>query len=291
MNEKFLHITNGSSAAELLEATKIGGDILTWDDALHDGPVPSGKDLGSLSEIRAKHIADGWLPIETVRKKFSERDQKLFKYKEFEEIVLWFEHDLYDQLQLIQVLEWFSQQNVKDGHVSLINPGKFLTFHSLEEIRSLFAERRMVTGAVLKIARDAWDAFRSPDPVDIMRFIEEEHQDLQYLNVALYRHLQQFPAVINGLSRSEMQALQAVVDGNDTPARAFRISHIEKEEAAFLGDWSFFDYLERMNQVQNPLIQFEDGSEIRVSEAINSPEEFVSIRFAHDFFVGVSLKI
>ena len=41
-------------------------------------------------------------------------------FRKFEEVVLWFEHDLYDQLQLIQLLDWFSHQEMGKIRLSIV---------------------------------------------------------------------------------------------------------------------------------------------------------------------------
>src|SRR5690242_4878255 len=36
-----LHVTNGESAGNTLRQTALGGAVLSWQDALHEGPVPA----------------------------------------------------------------------------------------------------------------------------------------------------------------------------------------------------------------------------------------------------------
>jgi hypothetical protein len=36
---------------------------------------------------------------------FERRDEAITRFRDHEEVVLWFEHDLFDQLQLIQILD------------------------------------------------------------------------------------------------------------------------------------------------------------------------------------------
>jgi hypothetical protein len=109
-----LHITNGDCAVAVISQVVQGG-ILPWRDVLHEGPVRAGLSLEELSAERARFIADaGWGEFTAVLKNFRERDAAFRRAGEHDEIVLWFEHDLYDQLQLIQVL---------DGLASTASPG------------------------------------------------------------------------------------------------------------------------------------------------------------------------
>ena len=103
-----LIITNGSSAVAAMERAGIVGEKLPWEDVLHDGPIPAGLDLEALSTVRARFIADrGWGAFDEMRSDFRRRDGRLRASHDDDEVVLWFEHDLYDQLQLLQLLDWF----------------------------------------------------------------------------------------------------------------------------------------------------------------------------------------
>src|ERR1051326_7758730 len=117
-----LHITNGDSVVGTFRQVRFPGVYLPWRDVLHDGPVPQTLTLSELSDIRAQALAGfGWDDsYEKMRAGFAARDQALENFRQHEEVVLWFEHDLYDQLQLIQLLDWFSQQELGKVKLSLI---------------------------------------------------------------------------------------------------------------------------------------------------------------------------
>ena len=59
-----LHITNGDSAAAGIRKIGVPGQVLSWIDVLHEGPVP---DLGleQLRTVRAQFVAScGWTSFE-----------------------------------------------------------------------------------------------------------------------------------------------------------------------------------------------------------------------------------
>src|SRR6185369_3265595 len=100
-----LHITNGDFAVAVLRTAGMQGEILPWRDVLHEGPVRADVPLPELSKLRAKFIAGaGWGAEAQVAEQFALRDALLRAADGRAEVVLWFEHDLYDQLQLIQLL-------------------------------------------------------------------------------------------------------------------------------------------------------------------------------------------
>ena len=159
-----LHVTNGDSARFGIEAAEIGGHVLAWRDTLHEGPVPDGFDAAGLRAVRARFLAGcGWGEVETLESELAERDAALDAALAEDDIALWFEHDLYDQLQLVQVLE---RTGDRDG-VLLIQADEFLGPLVPAELARWWPARSQVTAEQAAHARRAWAAFRSPDPAAI----------------------------------------------------------------------------------------------------------------------------
>ena len=74
-----------------------------------------------------------------------------------------------------------------------------------------------------------------------------------FLQPALLRFLEELPAPGNGLGRTEETILTGIAGGTTTPVRLFH-QVIEQEEAAFMGDWSFFHILDDLASCDVPLI-------------------------------------
>lgn len=232
----FLHITNGRAIIPLIQEAGIRGRIVPWDDVLHEGPVPAGLNAAALRDVRAEFIAAGEGSFDEVRRSFVARDAALDDLGDVDEIVLWFEHDLYDQLQLIQVLDRLSS---RERPVVTAVPGDdYLGLRPASEFAGLFAARREMTSSQRIAARDAWDAFRASDPRRIVEVIDRVDV-LPHLASALRRHLQQFPSVDNGLSRTEQQTLEALARGVTRVKDVYRAANHEREEAVFMGDLAF----------------------------------------------------
>ncbi|CAA9548064.1 MAG: hypothetical protein AVDCRST_MAG88-559, partial [uncultured Thermomicrobiales bacterium] len=232
-----LHITNGDATVGKLRQAGLPGTILPWRDVLHEGPVPAGLSLDALSRVRARFIADqGWGAHDEVLAGFAERDATLARFGEHEEVVLWFEHDLYDQLQLIQILDWLAARDLGATRLSLICIDRFpgvANFKGLgqlapADLASLYPGRRAITAAELGIGRAAWAAFRSPTPTAIESVAAGDTTPLPFLGAALRRHLEQFPAVRSGLSRTERQILEVITAGAQGPVEIF-LAEGEKE--------------------------------------------------------------
>jgi hypothetical protein len=256
-----LHITDGSVASGLIEAAGIEGERLAWDDVLHEGPVPAGLALAELSTVRADFIARaGWGERAAVEAKFAARDSRLRALAPAaEEIVLWFEADLYDQLQLIQVLDLLAGEVATGAPVTLVEIDGHFGTRQAADMPGLLDGRREITEGQISAARRAWAAFRAETPSGLVDMRDGDIDDLQFLRDAIWRHMEEFPSAENGLTRSEWQILAGVAGKRPTVATLFK-SCCEAEERAFLGDTVFLWLLEPLADGPEPLIVFKGAS-------------------------------
>ena len=269
-----LNITNGDSAAGTLSEAGVEGKIISWRDVLHEGPVDASLSLEELSKGRARFISEqGWDDFAHVSGDFAERDRVIRHLDYFDEVVLWFEDDLYDQLQLIQLLDFFGRGAARGKTLSVIVVDGYIPPLSTDEIKQLDKVRQGVTPEQLELAKRAWKAFGSEDPTSISRLLDESTTALKYLASALRRHLEEFPSTDNGLSRSEREALSAIQAGHSTPVAAF-LEVARKQESIFLGDIIFYSYLERLSGRTTALITWKDGTPV-IAPTSERAREFV----------------
>lgn len=262
-----LHITNGDSAAGGIRAVDSTGDILPWRDILHDGPVPAGLSLADLSRVRAKFLrAEGFGDPDELQRDFAERDDTLRRYSDYDEVILWFEWDLYDQLQLIQILDFFSSTSREarketNTKLSIICIEGYLGNLHVDRFADLYETRRDVSDEMLALGREAWKAFRANDPREVERLIAGDTSALEFLAGALRRELEELPSVRNGVSRSEFQILETVAHGPLTFTEIFK-RVADREERIYCGDASMARYIERMSLHPNPLMTYPSGDSI-----------------------------
>jgi Domain of unknown function (DUF1835) len=260
-----LHITNGESAGNTLRQTALGGAVLPWQDTLHEGPVPA-LPREELLRIRARFLADcGWGRRQALLSSFERRDQQLLEaLRDDVQVVLWFEHDLYDQLQLLDVLALAHTQEASPDLIVVGSfPGKpsFAGLGELtaSELETLWPSRRRAEPEALQAAASAWTAFRAPDPTALAEWATRETPHLPFLAPALRRLLEELPAPADGLSRTERAALHTIAAGAGTPPTAF-VAAQRLEEAPFLGDAWFYRVVSQLGQGKSRLLETDDGT-------------------------------
>lgn len=279
-----LHVTNGDGAANLLKASSIAGDVLPWRDPMHHGPFPANLDLDGLSALRATYLAGP--ETGDAKRDFQLRDAHLKAAGRYDRVVLWFEHDLLDQLQILQLLDWFAGVDLGDTKLELICVDRFngievfrgLGELDLDQLASLYGRRRSVTAAQLELAKAGWSAFRSPDPCDLIAFMETDLTPLPFLHAALSRHLEEYPWFQSGLTRTERQILTLAASGVHAPGQLF-LKNMELETVLFIGDWRTFSHITELCAGSDPLMHCDpDGKFHHPSELKMSREAFRSQR-------------
>jgi hypothetical protein len=264
---RMLHVLNGDMAAEKLRLSGVPGEITLSADVLHEGPTPSGLMPERWRKVRARYHAEcGYSDYEESLARLTEWDRALERFRSFDETVLWFEHDLFDQLLLIRLLDWFGSHDRGWTRLSLICIGEFPgiePFYGLgqlspEQMASLLAARRPVTDRQIFFSRHVWRAFCSPEPIGLEVALRRDSSELPFLAGALRRHLQEFPWTRDGLSRTQRQALLGVASGYDTFESLFRAVQA-LEERPFLGDSSFLHCLRGLASNPMPLLRLEAG--------------------------------
>ncbi|MBI1762663.1 MAG: DUF1835 domain-containing protein [Acidobacteria bacterium] len=258
-----LHIHNGDSTASTLREAGFPGTHFAFREALATGPTPQGLSKDEWFAVRAKHLAGmAAQEVASIQQELLAQAATLASANQHDEIILWFEHDLFCQIHLIYLLDHFAQHPVAPARLSLICIGAFPgkpNFHGLgeltaEEMASLFDSRHEVNAMELQLAQRVWQAFCSPDPQAIITLLDEDTSALPFLRGALLQHLARFPAVRNGLSHAE-NTLLALIAAGSTAYMKLCPAFFNAEPAYGLGDTQIQSDLKHMAAAPPPLLQ------------------------------------
>jgi hypothetical protein len=220
-----------------------------------------------LLEVRARHLAEPTEEsyVRTVDGLRAWR-QTIEDHQFYDELVLWFEHDLFDQLNLIQILTVI-RPRIPAEKVSLVCIGSFPghpRFKGLGELApgdlaSLLETRQRVTEAQYALAKKVWQAFRSPTPEALDDLRRTDTAALPYLAAAVTRFLQEYPWMADGLSRSERRLLHLAERGPIEVSAAFPRMH-DDEEAYYITDSSLAALVETLSDIAPPLVAIDPGA-------------------------------
>lgn len=275
-----LHIHNGGSTANTLKEFGFPGEHRAFQEVLMAGPTPRGLSPVEWQETRAKFLADAYeLKHDYCLNSLLEQEANLRGFAAHHETILWFEHDLFCQINLIYLLDWFSKQSRGNSRLSLICIGEFPgidDFRGLgqltgDQLASLFESRHEVTDAEMKIAARAWAAYCSPNPQEITHLLNQDTSPMPFLGNALHLHLMRFPSLTNGLGRIEQRALEMLAKGAIGFKSLFP-AFGQTEPSYGMGDLQFWSELKRLATARKPLITI---------SGLRNDESFKSNKF-HD---------
>jgi len=259
---RFLHVANGSSVTHTLAEARVPGLLSIWADVLYEGPVPGGLTDAELLEIRRSfHEGQPGSPGDDSVNDLRRWRQIIEEHDEYDELVLWFEHDLFDQLNLIHILSWMHHRVPSSKVVSLVSIGSFPgrpDFKGLgeltpTELAPLLDTRQPVTELQYALAERAWNAFREATPEALDDVRRTDTSALPYLAPALGRFMQEYPWTTDGLSRTERRLLRLAEGGTIQLREAFPRMH-DDERAYYVTDTSLADLAASLSRTSPPLL-------------------------------------
>jgi hypothetical protein len=227
MNKR-LHITNGDAAGDMLgEIYGPDDEILCWRDVLHDGPLTLAP-LEVHRRRRARFLADtlgalgdkslGDAPYDRIHADLLARDRIMADLKHYDAVTLWFEHDLYDQLQIAEILHRLAglKQPLQELSLICINDHPEVPhFHGLgnlnpSQLADLYPSRQPLGERQLASGRRIWQALCATDPQSLPALAAAAYDGLPFMSDALRRYCQEFPSRHDGLTRTQSLLIESV---------------------------------------------------------------------------------
>ena len=219
---KTLHIVNGDAFGDKLRASGIDGEILVWRESLYEGPIGMQMSDSVLLSMRASYMNHRYgIPEDIFKSTRLQQEATLDKLsEEVDEVVLWFEHDLYDQLMLCYLLSRIAEFPHRSFQLSLICIDRFpgvdpfygLGQLTVDQILHLHGTWLPVNEEQLLLACKVWTAYSASEPLPMAALLEEDLSALPFLKKALEAHTARYPSIQNGLSAIQQLILELLGD-------------------------------------------------------------------------------
>ncbi len=252
-----LHIVNGDSTATILSKTTIKGDVVVWREMLCEGPLDI--DVGSDKFWKIRY---GFYENDLGIKKLDYFDKsikeiiKLEDLKVYDEVVLWFEFDLFCQVNLMALCSYLIKSYQKDIRYYLICTGndknesrlKHLSDYPLELWQGLLSNKLKINKKELQYAHTCWGIYVNNNSQELQYFDFDQNSKFPYFQAAIQQHLKRFPGE-NGLNQIENKIIEFIssclLNKNEL---ILRLIHWQKEESVYgFGDLQFTLYVQRLN--------------------------------------------
>jgi len=257
-----LHIRCGHDIEPTLRQAGFAGDFLAYADPICHGPLLNDEHwlerrADFLAHTYGSHVARR---REEIFRDLTQAEETLqAAATNYERVVLWFEHDTYDQLILARCLAQFAQTTPR--RLELVSashfPGamRFIGLGQLppEALRLLWNNRESVSDRQLQSGASVWGMLRADDPRPLAETAAAGMPELPQLAVALKRHCQELPWTRDGLSLTERLILQLVAEQPRTVAEVFSALMMQREPLPFMTDLMMLFIVDSMKKVRRPV--------------------------------------
>ena len=261
MKSKTLHITNGDSTTNYLKKLNIEGEFITWREMLCEGKTTI--DVGSerFWKNRFLYLKSSY---NITKQKFINYTLKEYRNlcnkKQLDEIVLWFENDLFCQINMIAVISWLKRYR-KGYTISIIQPKQkrstvYKGFSELTEnqISQALNKRMNLTLDDIEYADYIWQLYCSDSPLRLeVVYKFNPMSPFQNLTTAVEDHLKRFPSIHNGLNAVENEIL-SVAHTNMLKNKEQLVGTLLKSQPNYgYGD---LQYLQKLEQLKSLFTSF-----------------------------------
>ncbi|MCB0372015.1 MAG: DUF1835 domain-containing protein [Muricauda sp.] len=294
--KSLLHITNGDGFTSRLQSLQLKGDIITWREMLCEGKTLCSVGSESFWKTRFEFlnknykISKSWFVEKTLKEYRS-----LCNHKQQDHIVLWFEYDLFCQINMLAVLSWLKTHR-RHAEISLVCSGnedeteKLYGLNELsdEKLLSLYEKRTVLSQDDIEYADYIWQLYCSDNPIRLENQIANNDFQFQYLSDALKTHLRRFPTIKNGLNELENHVLEVAATMKPKSKE-----ELMKELVTNQGFYGFGDtQYERIVTTLKPLFRSFDPVKLtkKGMEVLNEETNYYSQIRDNHMYLGGSLK-
>ena len=296
MSSSILHITNGDSFTERLKSLKIKGDIITWREMLCEGRTLNNVGSESFWKTRFDFLNKNY---KVTKSTFIERTLKEYRslcnHKKQDKIVLWFEYDLFCQVNMIAVISWLKMHR-RYAEISIACSGKVdgedkmysLNELTNEQLHTLYENRTFLKQDDIEYADYIWQLYCSDNPIRLENLTDFDKYNFPYLERAINAHLRRYPSIKNGLNAVENNVLSIAAVEKPKSKKEFMHKLLSNQEDYGFGDTQYQKIITNLKPLFtnfNPVRLTKAGKEILAEQT-----SYYSKMRKNDIYLGGALK-
>lgn len=217
MDVKTLHIINGDSLAEKMQKLELSGDSVVWRELLCEGPTVFEVGSPEFLKLRKKFLREFYkISAEDYDEEFVVELKKLKKGSEYDEIVLWFEFDLFCHINMLAAIVYLVNHKV-DVPMYLVcsqrlkgeDESKALTKLKLPQLQKHYENKIALNSDDIETAMLIWELYCSNNPMQLKQQITRT-SNFEYLSSCIRAHIERFPNSKTGINTLEANVLKLI---------------------------------------------------------------------------------
>ena len=221
MSTSTLHITNSDKTTSYLKSLGYIGEFITWREMLCEGKTSI--DVGSETfwKTRFEFLKSSYKVTKKTFIDFTLKEYRnLCQNKNKEEIILWFDHNLHSQINMIAIVSWLKRYRkgekislVVGGTLELSNKIETLNQLSKNQITEQYLHRSELSLDDIEYADYIWQLYCSNCPLRLETIYKYNPMSpFIHLSKAIEMHLKRFPSIENGLNSTENYIIKTAAE-------------------------------------------------------------------------------
>ena len=292
---KQLHIINGDILAQNINELGLEGKKVVWKEMLCEGPTVYTLSSKAFSKTRSQFLEKYYgISPEDYQIQFITELQKLDSLSGVEEIILWFEFDLFSHINMVAVISHLLEKKVQVPMYlvcskKLKDEKEFQPLSQLpiRNLKNHFDQRIHLNQDDLEMANLIWQYYNENNPLKLKALIKQQ-SNFEYLSSCIRTHIERFPNSNSGLNTLENNILRLIKQNKITSQNQLMGYSIQYQGYFGYGERQIqrlLDKLKEFYKVENDRVLLTEIGE----EALAGTRNFYRVLKNDESFGGVKM--
>jgi hypothetical protein len=292
---KQLHITIADNLSENILELNLEGKIVVWREMLCEGPTTFELGTPEFIALRTQFLSENYqVSASDYQVHFLNELEKLTDFETYEEVILWFEFDLFSHINMLAAISHLMENGI-DVPVYLVCSKKVegekesipLSQLPPKILQKHYEQRIPLNEDDLEMATLMWQLYNGENPQKLKNLIKVQ-TNFEYLSSCIRAHIERFPNAVTGLNALEKNILKLINMNNITSMNQLLGYSLE-----YQGYYGYIDI--QLQRVINKLQLFYEVKEDKIeltpegNEALNASRNFYRVLKSDEFLGGVKV--